>query len=564
MINKCQIFLFAVIILFSFIGDVFAGGGVMWQENGVLVCDSTYSGGRGPLAIVSDSCGGAIIIWPRTFESLFAQRVDSSGNIKWDTNGVFVASGAYFFQDPYAVTDCKGGFIVTFAWTDLDGIYAQRVDSTGMRLWGSNGVCIRDTMGGDSAAGGPRIVSDGLGGAIISWTEGSPYMLSNAFVQRVDSDGALCWQSGGVPICNLESVTSPVLMINDLGNGIVVFWDDYRSGNHHEAYAQRIKMDGTVCWQSNGMKICSLSSDQRTPYSKLIKGNGDNIVIPWSDFRNGNWDIYAQRLDTNGVYQWADTGIAVCVEDSQQGFWDIFSVRSEKGAIYSWKDDRSIWYHDLYVQKIGTDGMSMWSDNGVFVSRLADTSQENHRIGVEIESDMREGTILAWEDYRAGNADIYCQRVDSLGALKWSTDGLPVCTTEQEQKGDPVIISDGKGGAIIAWGDDRLDYSVWVQRVGDIAGKKEDDSEKLIKSKLNIVSNPSVSPLIEYTVDRDSWISLSIYNLSGRLEKTLVNGYNKKGIHRIHWRTSGVPSGIYFCKFHCGKFHVTKKIVLLK
>jgi hypothetical protein len=121
--------------------------------------------------------------------------------------------------------------------------------------------------------------------------------------------------------------------------------------------------------------------------------------------------------------------------------------------------------------------------------------------------------------------------VDSSGILQWGVDGLPVCTTPENQIYGPVFTSDGKGGAIIAWGNDRLDYSVWVQRVGDVAGVKEDDIKKSMIPKINIVSNPSVSPLIEYIVGRDSWISLSIYNLSGRLVKTLVNGYNKKGIH---------------------------------
>jgi hypothetical protein len=417
--QKYEVAVLVFIILFLFFNVAFADGGIYWQENGVLLCDSTFDGGTYPLAIVSDSCGGAIVIWEdnrNSYEGLYAQRVDSSGNVRWDVDGVFVGTSYKIFVNmmPKAVSDGENGVIVT--WTDLEDIFVQRIDSTGTGLWGANGVKIRDAPGGDTTAGSPRIVSDGQGGAIVSFVEGS--FIVKVFAQRVDSNGNPYWQLGGIPICDLLSVRSPAPMMDDGENGVIVFWEDTRSGSNYDVYAQRIMMDGTVSWQQNGIRVCSLSTDQRIGFPSWIKGSGGNIVIPWSDDRNGNWDIYAQRLDTNGIYQWPDTGIIVSVEEGMQGWWKFFGIRNNKNIILEWLDDRSVGYHDLYAQKINLDGTTAWPDNGLFITRVSDTSQETHSIGIPIESDGREGAIFVWQDYRAGNWDIYCQRVDSSGVLQ--------------------------------------------------------------------------------------------------------------------------------------------------
>lgn len=66
------------------------------------------------------------------------------------------------------------------------------------------------------------------------------------------------------------------------------------------------------------------------------------------------------------------------------------------------------------------------------------------------------GAIVAWVDYRSEDADIYVQHIRASGALdhKWPADGLAVCTASGPQW-PPVMVSDGAGGAIVAWHDFR-------------------------------------------------------------------------------------------------------------
>ena len=75
-------------------------------------------------------------------------------------------------------------------------------------------------------------------------------------------------------------------------------------------------------------------------------------------------------------------------------------------------------------------------------------------------SDGVGGAIFAWVDNRSGDKDIYAQRIDVDGNTLWDPNGVPVCTQPQDQQFSLAvgndrtpITSDGTGGAIIVWHD---------------------------------------------------------------------------------------------------------------
>lgn len=64
------------------------------------------------------------------------------------------------------------------------------------------------------------------------------------------------------------------------------------------------------------------------------------------------------------------------------------------------------------------------------------------------------GSIVAWYDWRSGNADVYAQRFDAIGAAQWTDGGVLVCNATGDQT-EVRIVSDGAGGAIVTWQDSR-------------------------------------------------------------------------------------------------------------
>ena len=69
---------------------------------------------------------------------------------------------------------------------------------------------------------------------------------------------------------------------------------------------------------------------------------------------------------------------------------------------------------------------------------------------------------------------------------------------------------------------------------------------------------------ISYDLATSGNVSLKVYDISGRLAATLVDGQVEAGSHTVDWDASGVSSGVYFYKLVTSDYTCTKKMNLLK
>ena len=79
--------------------------------------------------------------------------------------------------------------------------------------------------------------------------------------------------------------------------------------------------------------------------------------------------------------------------------------------------------------------------------------------------------------------------------------------------------------------------------------------------------NPSTT--ISYILEKDSEVSVNIFDISGKLITTLQNAYQTQGEHSISWNgtddsANKVGGGVYFYHLQAGDFIQTRKMVLLK
>ena len=88
-------------------------------------------------------------------------------------------------------------------------------------------------------------------------------------------------------------------------------------------------------------------------------------------------------------------------------------------------------------------------------------------------SDGAGGAIVAWSDFVSGLSNgIFAQRIGAAGALQWGSDGVRLRTSDFLY--GPIIASDGAGGAIVVWEDlrDGKHYGLYAQRVGAAGGAR--------------------------------------------------------------------------------------------
>jgi len=69
---------------------------------------------------------------------------------------------------------------------------------------------------------------------------------------------------------------------------------------------------------------------------------------------------------------------------------------------------------------------------------------------------------------------------------------------------------------------------------------------------------------IEYSVPRQEWVRLEVYNILGEKVTTLVDRLQEPGYYRIGWDAGDLRNGVYFCRMETGSFAFTRRMVLLK
>jgi flagellar hook assembly protein FlgD len=79
--------------------------------------------------------------------------------------------------------------------------------------------------------------------------------------------------------------------------------------------------------------------------------------------------------------------------------------------------------------------------------------------------------------------------------------------------------------------------------------------------------NPSTT--ISFVLPEAAQVSLKIYDVTGQLVQTLVEGFVEAGRHQVVWdgaNQHGVPvaSGVYFYQLQAGEFKQVRKMSLLK
>jgi hypothetical protein len=453
----------------------------LWETNGVPVC--TLPGSQQSPVIVPDGAGGAILAWGdyrggSSTPDIYAQRLDASGTPRWAANGIPICVMTGYQSGPRIISDGAGGAIITWSDGRAGGgweadIYAQRVSAAGVVGWTTNGICISPNNGGFN----PEMISDGAGGAIITWMTLSS--AAGIVAQRVSGSGVLQWHLGyAVPLSNYGDASEAAIVADGAG-GAIVAWQDQRWGPDYpcDIYAQRVDATGNCLWEYDGTAICTAPFDQYAP--QVAPDGAGGVIIAWEDCRSEAApelsDIFAQRVSASGVAQWVPDGVLI---STQRARGAELVTDGAGGAILANGG------YDGFVQRIGPSGNLLWGAGGLPLPL----------VGEGITSDDAGGAVVILEtggyEYR-----LSAQRLDPLGDVQWAGDGASL--SSGFWIGDARVVGDGTHGALAAWTVYRNgSYDVYAQSV---------DSQ----GRIGFLA-PDITSVQDIPGDQGGWVRISI------------------------------------------------------
>jgi hypothetical protein len=427
-----------------------------------------------------------------------------AGVAQWSTSSSVNTTICTGNKDRYAkqiTSDGAGGLLVTWYEDSTDGtgnVRVQRLNASGTALWASNGLRVCTGVSVEN----PQVVSDGAGGAIVAWHDARFSDTVEVYAQHVNAAGQIQWAANGVDVSKSYAIEdydpqmvsdgaggafiawdgafgvfvirvggngqvlwntallgywggTDMRMVNDNSGGVILVWSDDRdlTGDILDLYAQRLNSSGAPMWDANGALVCNAVNLQS--YPEIASDGSNGAVIVWQDFRDGNnFHAYAQRMSSSGARMWTtpsdSNGVRICnVDGSDQGEVYVASDGSA-GGIVSWEDARAQ-TDDIYAQHVSAAGQIMWDSSGVGLC-VKSTFEADPRIA----SDGNGGAIVIWDDNRnsGANQDIYAQRVSGTGQVRWATNGIAICSASSNQN-TPLLTTSSTGGFFAIWDDYR-------------------------------------------------------------------------------------------------------------
>lgn len=417
---------------------------------------------------------------------------------------------------------------------------------------------------------------------------------TDVYLVKTDGNGALEWEEtyGG----SSEEYGRSVIQTADEGYAVAGYTYSYGAGGK-DVYLFRTDADGVMLWDET---YGGTSNDDGCCVVETSDG-GFAIAGSTQSF-GSSWSAYLIKTSASGVLQWqkyyggSEIDAAASVVQTSDGGYALL------GRTYSYGAGSE----DFYLIRADSTGNMLW------YKTFGGSGIEE---GNSIRQTFDGGFILAGytSSFGAGGYDMYLVKTDEMGSLSWSTtfgtpgtdmcndvlqtwdggyvlagyhiwDGTDVVLVRTDDAGDTVWLSTYGGGGnengfalaqmpdggyAVAGLTDSYgagDYDFWLMRTEPPLGIEEDPAPAEGCLSVGAASpNPSASAVtLCFSTSAALPVSLSVYDLSGRLVGVMDEGVLPPGSHLVAWNApERLPSGCYTLILSAGAEHASRRCVLI-
>lgn len=415
---------------------------------------------------------------------ILMRRINRDGNDLWgDSLGhtTVIAQSKFVEQNPQVVELSDGTLMVFYevhygpgSDADVD-IAAVRVARNGALMW-SNGVWVANSKRRERLS---AAVTDGRGGAIAvleSSAQRDSLSSSDILAQHIDVNGMIGWKDSNEPalVAGSRHLERNATAVADGNNGVFVAYElEYVGGERGgdiDVFAQRISRYGTREWiDENNPPVVSSNVKAREHLPTMVRDSSGVIVAFEVSFKPERGKTLAnvigmQRLDSAGRPVWNGGKKSKLI-----GLREEMATRPQllpdiTGGAYLIFEaiDSASGNHDIYVQRIASDGDQIWGDGErplpVFNSPDPETDASatlDETGGLVVVASRRlpppppdslgtTGTppvTTPWTTNLPGTNAIVAQRVALDGTIPWAQYHSPLMIVNEAYKnGRPVVI----------------------------------------------------------------------------------------------------------------------------
>lgn len=232
---------------------------------------------------------------------LVAQKFLSSGATLWGPSGValFGTGSLQFGNFPDFVSDGGGGAV--FSWYDAGSsqlqCYVQHVLANGATGFGPGPVAV--STNATRVRVSPQAAYDpNTGETTVVWREqSSNQAMDGVYAQRLDGSGARLWGSEGSAVVALGATSLPSAHLVLTAAGTLVFWESEPAFGQDTLVGARLDAGGAV--DVSPFDVASTPSGKSRVAA--LRSSVGTAILAWSDDRSGPFDLLAQNVNSDGT-----------------------------------------------------------------------------------------------------------------------------------------------------------------------------------------------------------------------------------------------------------------------
>ncbi len=367
---------------------------------------------------------------------------------------------------------------------------------------------------------------------------------NNEIYYKLSTDGGINWGADTRLTNSIDSSVSPSVAASR--SFVHVVWNDNRDGNR-EIYYKR-SPNGGLNWEED----VRLTNNVSLSWEPSIAVYGSFVHVAWHDNRNGNWEIYYKQSSDGGVSWGADTRLT---ENTAASYTPSIAVSGLFVHIV-WEDLRNS-NTEIYY-KCSTDGGITWGAD----TRLTNNNSYSYTPSIAVS-----GTFVhaVWFDFRENNWEIFYKRSSNNG-MNWGADTR--LTNDGAISQNSSIAASGDIVHVI-WNDKRNgNYEIYYKRNPTGNTVRVQNINTIIPSAYSLSQNYpnpfNPSTKIKFSVPHSSSVKISVFDVTGREVKTLINEQLSPGTYETAFNASMLTNGVYFYSMEAAGFVETRKMVVVK
>lgn len=430
-----------IIFLFFIFLSFVIGQDMVWQNNGIPIRQGVHI--EWQRTVCPGESGSMIFVWSDTrygSRNVFAQKVDSSGVLLWGSQGSAVTNLPGRQEDPVAITDGDGGaFIawVDYRFDDEGDIFIQHIDNQGNRMMDDNGEALARVDGRHLTI---NMCTDSLGGVFVAWQDKRNFLDDDIFGTHVSSNYEIIAPSSGVSIIQMNGNQGAKSLEYAGNNQATIIWSDTRSGSGNDIYCQKINMNMEKIFSDGGLEVSATSDLETTPRTTFMKN--DTSFVIWQSGTEST-DIYYNLLTSDGLV--FSEHLQLCSFNSSKANPRI--KRNQLGEVFiqwiDYRNDPTAGNH--YYQRVSHGGNISWDQNGIQLDASGDDHHARFSPGGNRE------LFVYWERGTFPNVDIMYQGIQSDGSLL--LDNAEFVSNVSGYQSMPNTLFDNNNGSFVVFAD---------------------------------------------------------------------------------------------------------------